>query len=87
MTEDSIIIKLGKRFTITLPKEIREKFPLKEGNRLKLVRKSSHLEIYPLDDNPHQKLALLLKNVDYRKETLAQETEEFLFSEIGGSKE
>jgi len=86
MTEDSIIIKLGKRFTITIPKEIREKLPLKEGNRLKLVRKSSHLEIYPLDDNPHKRLAQLLKTVDYRKINLNQETEEFLFSEIGGSK-
>lgn len=84
MSEDSIIIKLGKRFTITLPKEIREKFPLKEGHRLKLIRKSSHIEIYPLDDNPHKKLALLLKKVNYRKQALSKESEEFLFSETGG---
>lgn len=83
MTEENIIIKLGKRFTITLPKEIREKLPLKEGNRLKLVRKSSHLEIYPLDDNPHRRLAQLLKKVDYRKEHFNKEIEEFLFSEVG----
>ena len=86
MTEDSMIIKLGKRFTITLPKEIREKLPLKEGHRLKLIRKSSHLEIYPLDDNPHKSLAVLLKKVDYRKEKLNKESEEFLFSETGGDK-
>ena len=83
MTEEGIIIKLGKRFTITLPKEIREKLPLKEGNRLKLVRKSSHLEIYPLDDDPHKRLAQLLNKVDYRKVNLNKESEEFLFSEVG----
>jgi len=83
MTEDSIVIRLGKRFTITLPKEIREKLSLKEGNHLKIVRKASHLEIYPLDDNPHKRLAQLLKKVDYRKVDLNKESEKFLFSEAG----
>ena len=84
MTEDGIIIKLGKRFTITLPKEIRNKIPLKEGHRLKLIRKSTHIEIYPLDDDPHKKLAKLLKKVNYRKPSLSKESEEFIFSETGG---
>lgn len=81
MTDDIVIVKLGKRFTLTIPKEIRERFPLKEGHRLKMIRKPLHLELHLLDDDPHKKLSQLLRGIEYNSSTINQESEDFLFSE------
>jgi len=74
--------KIGKRFSVIIPKEIREKLGLKEGDVIYIKKKEGDIVISPEKISPFKKLANLLGNITYN-EQVEEETEKFLFNIIG----
>ncbi len=50
----SAIVKVGKRYTIVIPKSIREKLRLKEGSKVLLRISGNRIIIEPLPDSPFE---------------------------------
>jgi AbrB family looped-hinge helix DNA binding protein len=74
--------KIGKRFSVIIPKEIREKLGLKEGDVIIIKKKESEIVITPEKISPFKKLANLLGTIPY-DEKVEEDTEKFLYKLIG----
>jgi AbrB family looped-hinge helix DNA binding protein len=77
--------KIGKRFSVIIPKEIREKLGLKEGDTIIIKKKESDIVISTEKISPFKKLANLLGTFPYN-EKVEEETEKFLVKLIGEEK-
>ena len=77
--------KIGKRFSVIIPKEIREKLGLKEGDIIVIKKKESDIVISPEKISPFKKLANLLGTIPYN-EKVEEATEKFLVKLIGAEK-
>jgi len=77
--------KIGKRFSVIIPKEIREKLGLKEGDIIIIRKKETDIVISPEKISPFKKLANLLGTIPYN-EKVEEETEKFLVKLIGEEK-
>jgi AbrB family looped-hinge helix DNA binding protein len=53
-------VKIGKRFTIVIPKSIRKKLNLKEGQRVYLKIEGLRIIIEPLPSNPYEILGKII---------------------------
>lgn len=68
-----VLVRLGKRRTITIPKEIAEKLNLKEGKPLRLeVRDGNEIVLIPVEDP----IDLALYGEKFAKVTLKELEEE-----------
>jgi AbrB family looped-hinge helix DNA binding protein len=74
--------KIGKRFSVIIPKEIREKLGLKEGDVIIIKKKESDIVISTEKISPFKKLANLLGTIPYN-EKVEEESEKFLVKLIG----
>jgi len=74
--------KIGKRFSVIIPKEIREKLGLKEGDVIIIKKKESDIVISTEKISPFKKLANLLGTIPYN-EKVEEEAEKFLVKLIG----
>ena len=43
-------VKVSSRYQIVIPRAIREKWPIKPGQKVRLIVYGSHLEVVPLRD-------------------------------------
>ncbi|MHA1265864.1 MAG: AbrB/MazE/SpoVT family DNA-binding domain-containing protein [Candidatus Helarchaeota archaeon] len=80
MTE--VKIRIGKRFSVIIPKEIREKLGLKEGDLITIKKSENKIIITPEKISPFKKLANLVGDIRYNDET-KKEAEKYLFTLIG----
>ncbi|MEM1574884.1 MAG: AbrB/MazE/SpoVT family DNA-binding domain-containing protein [Nitrososphaerota archaeon] len=75
MSEEVII---GKRFTIVIPKKIREKLNIKVGQRAIVRHEQGVIMIEMLPDDPYKALADTLGNFSYNEEEYERKAEEWL---------
>lgn len=62
-------IKIGKRFSIVIPKEIRTTVPLKEGQRVRVKAEGQRIIIEPYPADPFKVLESVLGDLVYDKST------------------
>lgn len=74
--------RIGKRFSVIIPKDIREKLGLKEGDLITIRKTENKIIITPERISPFKKLANLLGDIRYNDET-EKEAEKFLFNLVG----
>jgi AbrB family looped-hinge helix DNA binding protein len=75
MTEE---ITIGRRFSVVIPKKIREKIKLKEGQTAIITTEDGRVIMEPLPENPYQILAEALGNINYREKKHEKKAEEWL---------
>lgn len=74
--------KIGKRFTLVIPKEIREDIGLQEGQKVLIEREGNGIRIEPLPVKPFDVLGKVLGKESY-KEEWEEAAEEELLKEAG----
>lgn len=74
--------KIGKRFTLVIPKEIREEIGLQEGQKVLIEREGNGIRIEPLPVKPFDVLGKVLGKESYREEW-EEVAEEKLLKEAG----
>jgi AbrB family looped-hinge helix DNA binding protein len=79
MSEDTII---GKRFTLTIPKAIREEIELQVGQRVLLRIKEGNIIIEPLPLDPEAVLKKIVKE-SYKEESDEKFAEEWVTKHAG----
>lgn len=73
--------RIGKKFSLTLPKDIIEKFDLKEGDLVTVKKDKNVIIIIPEKISPFQKLSKLIGDVNYNDKTEV-EVENFITEKI-----
>ena len=81
-SEEEVYITLGKRYTIIIPKLLRTKIPMKEGQKVRITRQGGRLILWFDDEDPHEKIAKILKGTDYRSEKSKMQAEEQLLQDL-----
>ena len=74
--------RIGKRFSVIIPKEIREKLGLKEGDLISIKKIENKIIITPEKISPFEKLANILGDIQY-DEKIEEDVENFLLK-LGG---
>lgn len=65
----SEVIKIGKKYTIVIPKKMREKLGLKEGQISEIDIEEEKIVITPKALNPFERLGELIGSVTYEEKT------------------
>ena len=65
MSEEVII---GRRYTVVIPKSIREKIGLKEGQKVFVREQAGRIVIEPLPTDPYKTLSAVLGDLKYVEE-------------------
>ncbi len=71
-------IMIGRRYTVVIPKSIRKKMGLREGQKLFLSEQSGKIIIEPLPSDPYKTLASVLGDFTYIEEKHEKATEGWL---------
>jgi len=71
-------VTIGRRFTVVIPKRIRDKLKIKEGQRAFARYESGTIVIEPLTEDPYKVLAETLGDFSYSEERCEKEAEEWL---------
>jgi len=74
-------VRIGKRYTVVIPKEARKKLGLKEGQLSEVRLAGGRLVFIPKASDPFQELSELIGDVDYSR-GLERKTEKWLFSRV-----
>lgn len=61
-------VTIGRRYTMVIPKSIRKKLGLKEGQKLFVREQAGKILIEPLPADPYKTLAALLGDFTYAEE-------------------
>ena len=69
--------KVGKRYTVVVPKSVREKVRLEEGQRVWIRASDGQIVIEPLPSNPSEVFSRLIPD-RYTEQKYERKTEEFL---------
>ena len=69
--------KVGKRYTVVVPKSVREKVRLDEGQRVWIRASDGQIVIEPLPSNPSEVFSQLIPR-QYSEQKYERKTEEFL---------
>jgi len=69
--------KVGKRYTVVLPKSVRKKVRLEEGQRVWITASDGRIIIEPLSTNPSEVFSKLIPD-QYTEQKYERKTEEFL---------
>lgn len=56
------IVKISKRFQVTIPKDVRQSIGLRPGMKVEIIPRGDHLTLIPL--KPLWKLKGILKGID-----------------------
>jgi len=75
------IVRIGKRYTIVIPKKIREALGLKEGQKLVMRVSNNAIIMEPLPDDPFKVFERILGDFEYTRET-RREAEEYLLKMV-----
>ncbi len=73
----SVIIKVGKRYTIVIPREIRKRIKIKEGTRLLVRIVDGKIVLEPLPEDPFKILDELIRE-PYNEKIDEKRAEEWL---------
>lgn len=76
----SEVVRIGKRYTIVIPKKIREKLGLKEGQSTEAKVEEGRLIITPKAQDPYKRLSKLIGDVTY-DERAEKKAEKWLLGE------
>jgi AbrB family looped-hinge helix DNA binding protein len=71
-------VTIGRRFTIVIPKAIREKLDIKIGQRAMMRHERGKILIEPLPDDPYGALSKALGDFSYSEERCEGKAEEWL---------
>ena len=69
--------RIGKRFSLIIPKDIREKIGLKEGDLVTIRKEKNLIIIIPEKISPFKKLSNLIGDIKY-DEKAEEDVEKFL---------
>ena len=69
--------RIGKRFSLIIPKDIREKIGLKEGDLVTIRKEKNLIIIIPEKVSPFKKLSNLIGDIKY-DEKAEEDVEKFL---------
>lgn len=75
------IVRIGKRYTIVIPKKIREALGLKEGQKLVMRVSNNTIIMEPLPDDPFKVFERILGDFEYTREA-RREAEEYLLKMV-----
>ena len=78
MTE---LVRIGKRYTVVIPKEAREKLGLKEGQLSEVRLEDGRIIFTPKVSDPFRELSGLMGDVEYSR-GLEKKTEQWLLSKV-----
>ncbi len=78
--ELSEIVRIGKRYTIVIPKTIRQKLGLKEGQLSEIKLEKGKIVIIPKAMDPFHRLSELIGDIEYNEET-ERKAEKWLLGE------
>ncbi|RLF17874.1 MAG: AbrB/MazE/SpoVT family DNA-binding domain-containing protein [Thermoprotei archaeon] len=79
----SVIVRVGKRHTVVIPKEIREKVGIKEGSKLLLRVDKNMVIMEPLPDDPFKVLGEIIGE-PYREEVDEKKAIKWLMKDASG---
>jgi len=71
-------VTIGKRFSIVIPKRVREKLKLKEGQRALMRHEGGIILIEPLPEDPYKVLSETLGDFSYSEDKHEKRAEEWL---------
>jgi len=75
------IVKVGERYTIVIPKEVRRSLGIKKGQLLRVVSDGEKIIIEPLPDDPFKVFEQILGDFQYSKEDRLK-AEKLLLKEV-----
>ncbi len=79
----SAIVKVGRRYTIVIPKEIRSKLKIKENSKVLVRVVEGKIVIEPLPDNPFEVLGKVIGK-PYNEDVDEKKAEKWLFKHARG---
>jgi len=71
-------ITIGRRFSVVIPKKVREKLGLKQGQRALMRDEDGRIVIEPLPEDPYKVLSEALGDFTYSEEKYEKKAEEWL---------
>lgn len=71
-------VTIGRRFSIVIPKGVRKKLKLKEGQRALVRHEGEVIVIEPLPEDPYKVLSETLGDFSYSEEKYEKKAEEWL---------
>jgi len=71
-------VTIGRRFTIVIPKAVRRKLGIREGQRALLSCEAGKIVVEPLPQDPYEALSEALGDFTYSEESHEKEAEEWL---------
>jgi AbrB family looped-hinge helix DNA binding protein len=71
-------ITIGKRFTIVVPRSIRKKLGLREGQKALVRTEGQQVVVEPLTEDPYKVLAETLGDLRYSESRYEKKAEEWL---------
>ncbi len=71
-------VTIGRRYSVVIPKRVRKKLKLKEGQRALIRQEGERIVIEPLPDNPYVILSETLGDFSYSEEECEKRAEEWL---------
>jgi len=72
------IVKIGERYTIVIPKAIREKLGIKKGQLVRVSTDGKKIILEPIVENPFKTFERILGDFTYDRETRKKAEEEIL---------
>jgi len=75
------IVEVGPKYRITITQDVREKVPVKVGQRVYLLARSPYVILIPIPERIDEALAELIGDITYNREE-RKRAEEQLLGEI-----
>lgn len=71
-------VKIGRKYAVVIPRNVRKKLGLKEGQRALVREEVGRVVIEPLPDDPYQVLRQTLGNFSYTESKYERKAERWL---------
>lgn len=71
-------VTIGRRFSFVIPKGVREKLGLREGQRALVRHEGDAIVVEPLPEDPYKELSEALGDFSYSEENYEKRAEEWL---------
>ncbi|RLE73568.1 MAG: hypothetical protein DRZ80_06100, partial [Thermoprotei archaeon] len=72
------IVKIGERYTVVIPKEIREKLGIKKGQLVRVSTDGRKIILEPIVENPFKTFEKILGDFTYDREARKKAEKELL---------
>jgi len=63
------VVKIGKRYTVVIPKSFRERLGVKEGQLTEVILEKGKLVLVPKVSDPFKRLSELIGGITYNEKT------------------